>query len=51
VDTLHRQITALFQAQAPQARQLDGMIEDMNGTRQPEAAQPVLLRNESSLQI
>jgi len=46
VNTLHRQITALFQTQAPQPRQLDGPVEDMNGTRQPESTQPVLLRLE-----
>jgi len=46
VHTLHRQITALFQSQASQPRQLDGLIEDMNGARQPEATQPVLLRLE-----
>src|SRR5664280_1229024 len=46
VDILHRQVTALFQSQASQARQLDGMLKDMNGTRQPESTHTVLLRLE-----
>ena len=38
-----RQIAALFQAQAPQARQLNGIGKDHNGAGEPEAAQPRFL--------
>ena len=42
VDAVQREIAAFLQPQPPQSRQLDGFLEDMDRSREPEAADALL---------